>query len=176
MKYWVTMDTSYNVYSVEEIDERLKDGETKGADNLNWPITEPVKSFLKGGVVRVTCSGNLNIEVEADSEEEARRIAPLECLKKRVKDLEESLHRNCESKNALLEGNKKLIDNYSESTRDFLGIIRSGELTLVNTGKRIIGTWFDVEGEKEFECLATVNFKGLVEHIKNSSVKYNNCY
>jgi hypothetical protein len=177
MKYWVTMDTSYNVYSIEEIDETLKDGETKDKNTVfAYPITEPLKSFSKGGVLRVTASGNLNIEVEADSEEEARRIAPLVCLKKRVADLEESLRRSSQAHEKLMDEKIALLLKNGEAISTFFSIIRSGELTIANTGKRIIGTWFDVGGEKEFEFSAGINFEPLMEQIKNTPVKGDDCY
>jgi hypothetical protein len=177
MKYWVTMDTSYNVYSVEEIDEALRDGETKDKNTVfAFPITAPLKDFLKGGVLRVTASGNLNIEVEADSEEEARRIAPMACLKKRVADLEESLRRSSQGHEKLMEEKIAILLKDGKAITTFESIIRSGELTISNTGRRIIGTWFDVAGEKEFEFSAGTNFDILMEEIKNTPVKCDDCY
>lgn len=179
-KYWVSMSTgSYEVFSVEEIDETLKDGETKEKGQFrlgDYAMTAPMNSFIKGGVNRITCSGVYSIEVEAESEEEARRIAPLECLKKRVGDLEESLRRSSQNDQSTIERYKKEIKEYQESEKSFMSIIRSGELSLVNTGRRVIGKWYDGDGEKEFDVEPPRSFKTLVERIKGASFKYDECY
>ena len=180
-KYWVTLDQSdYSVIRVEEIDETLKDGEPKEKDKLylggGYSFTDPYRSFLKGGVNRVTCSGNLSVEVLANSEEEAARIAPMECLKKRVKDLEESLRRSSNTSRSELERLKKEINDMRQSQNIFMKIIRSGELSLVNTGKRIIGTWYDSVGEKEFSVDNPTAFEHLVNQINSATIKYDDCY
>jgi hypothetical protein len=175
-KYWVTMSThDYEVMQVEEIDESLKDGEAKDGDPGAWSITSPLQSFLKGGVARVTLSGAYSIEVEAESEEEARRIAPMECLKKRVRDLEESLRRSSQNDKATIERHKKEIEEYRQAEKTFMSIIRSGELSLVNTGRRVIGKWYDVAGERHFDVEPVNSSKKLFEQIKGAPFKYDDC-
>lgn len=178
MKYWVMLDTEYNVTHIDEIDETLKDGETKDKDDglFKWSITEPARSFLKGGVLRVTCSGALSIEVEAESEEEARRIAPMAYLKKRIADLEDSLRRSGQSEREARELQKKWSEEQRATEKAFMSMIRAGELSIVNTGRRITGSWFDLNGERAFEVEPTVGFARLINEIQNSTIKYDDCY
>ena len=58
----------------------------------------------------------------------------------------------------------------------FEHIIRAGELTISNTGKRIIGTWFDITGEKEFEFPAGTNFDILMKQIQDTPVRDRDYY
>jgi hypothetical protein len=175
MRYRVKMDTDYHILSVQEI----KDVEQKEKGFAPFPYS----SFLKDNYSdckTVTLSGGFpEIEVEADSEAEARRIAPIEILKKRIKDLEESLKRESTLYSDLAEKHKRITTHDRKVQTTFMDIIRKGELTVTNTGKRIVGSWFDAGGEKEFEIAfkgIPITFEHLVQEIEESRFKHDDCY
>ena len=179
MKYWVRMNhTNYTVTSVELMDETLKDGEAKQDGSLfAQAISLGKNPFLRGGVNTITASGDFAIEVEANSEEEAKRIAPIECLKKRVKDLEEMRKRAYDDNKNQKERDSAIIKKMHDAQKAFMKIIRAGELSTVDTGKRILITWYDQGGTRNAEICSGVQFTALVEGIQNAnSSQDEDCY
>jgi hypothetical protein len=139
-------------------------------------VKRAVRKDQEEKVLHTTSSGEFFVVVEAHNEEEAHYLGLIQVLKERVRDLESSLQRDRQAHEKLMDEKIALLLQNGKAISTFESIIRSGELTIANTGRRVIGTWFDIAGAKEFHFTSGTNFEPLMEQIKNTPVRNDDCY
>lgn len=142
-----------------------------GAQGGDYSIKRVVKDDEEELVTYTTSSGEFFVTIEAINEHEAGYIALIQVLTRRVKDLERTASRNSTLELELRES----ITNYRHAAQSFGNVIRAGELSIANTGKRIVGSWCDRDVTRKFELQPDINFQSLVQKIMTAPSE-DDCY
>jgi hypothetical protein len=142
MQWKVYMDTQGSEYHIRRVER--KDQEEK--------------------VLYTTSSGEFFVEVEANSEEEAKWKALRQVLEQRV----EELHRILFSRNETLKANEIRQSTYISAMHSFMGMIREGDLCLADTGSQIVGKWYSRDGIKNLSFSSELHFVDLIQAISNA--------
>jgi len=127
-----------------------------------------VKLIEESEQINITMSGVYLVDVEAMDEEAAYQKAILKILTGRIGSLESMLRDSRSSYESLKSIQDERMSKHQNNVKNFLNIIRDGELTIVNTGMRILGTWFARDGMHHFELDSNIGFGDLIEAILES--------
>jgi hypothetical protein len=132
----------------------------------DYTIKRAVLKDEEKELLTTSSSGEFYVEIEAYSESEARSIALIKVLRERVGYLEKSLA----TSDARKKSDNEALRKCHSSQLDFMRWLRKGELSIANTGKRILIEQYRPTGIFKNEICSDVTFEALVQGINEAEM------